>query len=83
MVYNSNTYIYSNIFNWIYDDNVHMYRLWYVKDNKMNKSKIKIKLNKVFEMASAAAGIVGIENLHDKKKVIRKYGDKKKELVSK
>ena len=33
----------------------------------MNKNKIKKQLNKVFEMASAAAGIVGIENLHDKK----------------
>jgi len=39
----------------------------------MNKNKIKSQLNKVFEMASAAAGIVGIENLHDKKKVIKKY----------
>lgn len=33
----------------------------------MTKSEIKIKLNKVFEMTSSAAGIVGIENLHDKK----------------
>ena len=33
----------------------------------MNKNKIKIQLNKVFEMTSAASGIVGIENLHDMK----------------
>ena len=46
----------------------------------MNKTMINKYLNKVFEMASAAAGIVGIENLHDKKKVIRKYKDTKKEV---
>ena len=45
----------------------------------MNKSKIKSQLNKVFEMTSSAAGIVGIENLHDKK-VIRKNKDTKKEV---
>jgi len=38
----------------------------------MKYKDIKKKLNKVFEMASAAAGIVGIENLHDKKKVVKK-----------
>ena len=37
----------------------------------MNYKQIKFKLNKVFE--NAAAGIVGIENLHDKKKPLKKY----------
>ncbi len=45
----------------------------------MDKKYIKNKLNKIFkEMASAAAGIVGIENLHDKKKVIKKYKEPNK-----
>jgi len=44
----------------------------------MNKSKINKYLNKIFEMTSAAGGIVGIENLHDKKVV--KGKDKKKEV---
>ncbi len=43
----------------------------------MNKFKIDKYLNKIFEMASSAASIVGIENLHDKKVV--KGKDKKKE----
>jgi len=39
----------------------------------MDRKNIYIKLNKVFEnMGSSAAGIVGIENLHDKKVVVKK-----------
>lgn len=48
----------------------------------MDKSKIKDKLNKVFEMTSSAAGIVGIENLHDKKVVkdkVKKDSESKEE----
>jgi len=44
----------------------------------MNKSIINKYLNKLFEITSSAAGIVGIENLHDKKVV--KGKDKKKEV---
>lgn len=43
-----------------------------IKGYAMKYKDIKKKLNKVFEMVSSAAGIVGIENLHDKKKVIKK-----------
>jgi hypothetical protein len=41
----------------------------YNMENIMDKSKIKKQLNKVFEMTSSSFGIVGIESLHDKKKV--------------
>ena len=44
----------------------------------MDKFKLKAKLNKVFEMTSISASIVGIENLHDKKVV--KGKEKKKEV---
>lgn len=43
----------------------------------MKKSKIIKQINKVFEMTSSAFGIVGVENLHDKKVV--KDKPKKKE----
>ena len=43
----------------------------------MKKSMIITQLNKVFEsMVSSAAGIVGVESLPKKKKMIKKYNEK-------